>query len=83
MRDEVHDLYPNTGVTSRIPISIFGESNSNRIRQVLSTVKLSTCKNYKLALKPIKDIMKIRLEEERVNNTESAQEYPKRITIMF
>lgn len=51
------------------------------IKQVLTIVKFSTCKDDKLTLKPIKDILRLRLQIEGVNDTERVQEYPKRITV--
>ena len=42
---------------------------------------MSTCKSDKLALQPIHERLKNRLEIERVNNTKRVQDFPKRITV--
>ena len=72
---------PTTQVVSRIPISTFEQSKAEYISKVLRDIKLSTCKDDKLALKPIQERPMNILELERVNNIGRVKDYPKRITI--
>lgn len=72
---------PTTQTITKTPISNFEDSRSECIREVLKDVQVSTCKNDKLALKPIQEKLINRLEIEQVNNTKRVQDFPKRITV--
>lgn len=74
---------PTTRVTSKLSIFTFSESSLTSIKQVFTKVKFITCRDDKLALKQLKDILKLRLQIVIVNNTEIVQDYPKRILLMF
>ena len=62
----------------RIRIKDFRTSESSSIQQALTDVKLSTCKDDKVALIPIIKILDEVMEEESINDTRRVRGHPKR-----
>lgn len=65
----------------KIELLKFKTCNSDIIRRVLTTVKRSTHKPEKSALKIIQDILKEKISEETIHDTERVKGFPKRITV--
>ena len=58
-------------------------NNSTSIKRVLSIIKMSTCKEDKLFLGEVNQILKEKVMLETVNDTERVKGFPKRITVFM
>ena len=56
-------------------------NNSETIFRVLSLIKRSTCKEDKLYLRQVSQILKDNQLEETINDTTRVKGFPKRITV--
>ena len=73
----------NRGGQVKITIEKLKINNSTSITRVLSLMKRSTCKEDKLYLKEVDQILKEKVMLEKVNDTKRVQGFPKRITVFM
>ena len=71
------------GGFAKVAIDRLKENNSVAITRVLSKIKRSTCKEDKLFLGVVDQIMKEKFMEETVNDTPRVKGFPKRITVLM
>ena len=76
-------LQRSRGGQAKVPIDRLKDNNSNAIFRVLSMIKRLTCKEDKLYLEVVDNILRERLLEESVNDTSIVQGFPQRITVFM
>ena len=96
--EEIADLKPNIklkdgkawfnfprhrGGHAKVAIVRLKDNNSNVITRVLSMIKISTCKEDKLFLGEMDQILREKIMLETVNDTQRVQGFPKRITMFI
>ena len=74
-------LQKDRGVWAKVTIDSLIENNSVTIFRVLSLIKRSTCKEDKLYLREVSQILKDKQMIETINDTPRVQGFPKRITM--
>ena len=76
-------LQRERGGWAKVTIDNLKENNSNAISRVLSLIKRSTCKEDKLYLEILDNILREKVLEESVNDTSRVQGFLKWITVFM
>ena len=76
-------LQRSRGGWAKVTIDSMKDNNSNAISRVLFIIKRSTCKEDKLYLEVVDKILREKLVEELVSDTQRVKGFPKRITVFM